>query len=308
MNFISILFLLRISSHVVSAFPTKMAATNCQHAIKSHQPLGIFITAASSQQQQELDDNENDDFDGDGDDADDGQERERMLLESLGLDPRNNDELLEYSIDSFLRGDYDRPFADDAVAPLPNLSPGDTVEAALRSLRNVDDPEPAHGAAVLLRFCVPLSRAERWGGSSTSGKDLWKELLRGALTPTMLANRLRASDNAFSGLLDWHRLDVTDGTVTGTKDLIGLQTTAYVNAALYYDEDDNKINNNVEPDLIEFKLKRFVGGVWLIDSARKVQKKLLRPSSLSQYESGGAKDDDIEPKQKPNTKRKKKDQ
>lgn len=215
------------------------------------------------------------------------------MLESLGLDPRNNDALLEYSIDSFLRGDYDRPFAEDAVAPLPNLSPGATVDAALRSLRSLDEPEPAHGAAVLLRFCVPLSRSERWGGSPSSGRDRWKELLRGALTPSMFANRLRASD-AFSGLLDWQRLDVTEGTVTGGKDLIGLETVAYVNAALYFED-------NVEPELMEFRLNRFVGGVWLIDSARRSQEKLFQAPP----EGGGGDADDSEPKS--NRKRRKKD-
>merc|ERR1719158_1006098 len=104
---------------------------------------------------------------------------------------------MEYSIDSFLRGDYDRNFADTAAAPLPNLSPSDTVDAALRSLRDLDEPEPSHGAAVFLRFCVQLGRGERWGvendnnnNNNNNGKvntnAAWKELLRGALTPTML--------------------------------------------------------------------------------------------------------------------------
>lgn len=287
LSLFSLLILSKWSSDVVSAFvPT--SSTICRPA-RTFRHFRDVLPLPS-----QLDEAGNDD-------DDDGQERERML-ESLGLDPRNNDALLQYSIDSFLRGDYDRPFADDAVAPLPNLSPGETVDAALRSLRNLDDPEPSHGAAVLLRFCVPLSRGERWGGSPTSGKDVWKELLRGALTPTMLANRLRASDGAFSGLLDWHRLDVTEGTVTAQKDLIGLQTTAYVNAALYYDDD-----NNVEPDLIEFKLKRFVGGVWLIDTARQVHKKLFQPS-LSRDESGMG-EDDYDNKSKQNaSKIRKKDQ
>ena len=67
------------------------------------------------------------------------------VLESLGLDPRYNEALLEYSIDSFLRGDYDGKFAKDAAGPLPGLSPGETVDAALRAFRQLDDPEPSHG-------------------------------------------------------------------------------------------------------------------------------------------------------------------
>mmetsp|Transcript_2385 Transcript_2385/g.3468 ORF Transcript_2385/g.3468 Transcript_2385/m.3468 type:complete len:325 (-) Transcript_2385:856-1830(-) len=84
--------------------------------------------------------------------------------------------LLNQSIDSFLRGEYDRPFSDDAAAPHPGLGPSDVVDAALRSLRALDDPEPCHGAAVMMRFTAPLSRGERWGGGSTSSP--WKGVLR----------------------------------------------------------------------------------------------------------------------------------
>ena len=180
--------------------------------------------------------------------------------------PSRRDEFLDYSIDSFLRGDYDRPFADDAAAPLPGLTPRATVEQALRSFRALDDPEPSHGAAVLLRFCVPLSRGERWGGSPSSGRDQWKEILRGALTPTMLARRIRASDE-FSGLLDWKKLDVTEGTCAGKKDIVGLPSLAFVNAALYFED-------GMEPTLVQFTLRR-LGGVWLIDTARRSDKKLF---------------------------------
>jgi hypothetical protein len=184
------------------------------------------------------------------------------MLESLGLDPRKNDALLEYSIDSFLRGDYDQPFAEDAAAPLPRMTPGSTVDAALRALRDLDEPEPSHGAAVLVRFCAPLSRGERWGGSPTSGMDQWKEVTRGALTPTMLAKRIRASDE-FSGLLDWSKLDVTEGA-TGERYLVNV---AFVNAALYFED-------GTEPSLIQFKLRR-LSGVWLIDSAKKTEMEKL---------------------------------
>lgn len=180
--------------------------------------------------------------------------------------PQSSDDFLEYSIDSFLRGEYNRPFADDAAAPLPGLTPGSTVEQALRSLRQLNDPEPSHGAAVLLRFCAPLSRGERWGASPSSGRDQWKEILRGAITPTMLARRIRASE-IFSGLLDWSKLDVTEGAYAGEKDLIGVPSVAFVNAALYFED-------GMEPTLIQFSLRR-IGGVWLIDTARKSDKKLF---------------------------------
>lgn len=189
-------------------------------------------------------------------------ERENML-ESLGLDPRNNDALLEYSIDSFLRGDYDGAFADDAASPLPKSTPKTTVEEALTSLRALDDPEPSHGAAVLLRFCAPLSRGERWEGIED---DPWKEIIRGSLTPTMMARRIRASE--FSGLLDFTKLDVTDGaTSTGKHDLAGLPCFAFVNVALYFED-------HVQPQLMELKLVR-IAGVWLIDSVKVQEEELF---------------------------------
>mmetsp|Transcript_11217 Transcript_11217/g.23694 ORF Transcript_11217/g.23694 Transcript_11217/m.23694 type:complete len:422 (+) Transcript_11217:272-1537(+) len=233
--------------------------------------------------------------------------------------------LLEYSIDSFLRGDYDRTFAEDAASPLPGLSPRDTVDAALRSLRNLNDPEPFHGAAVLLRFCVELGRGERWGTSatssanasanantgtnaanhrngnksspstSTSGFSLsWKELLRGALTPTMLARRIRASED-FSGLLDWSELDVTEDGANSNSN------TAFVTAALCFgDETENdtdtttnngNVNGNVNgngnthlntsPIRYRFKLAKMLGGVWLIDSVRRTSARASTTNSTT---------------------------
>lgn len=216
--------------------------------------------------------------------------------------------LLEYSIDSFLRGDYDRTFAEDAASPLPGLSPRGTVDAALRSLRNLNEPEPFHGAAVLLRFCVELGRGERWGTSASSSSSSsatpsspkastnrngskhrnkspsaspsgfslsWKELLRGALTPTMLARRIRASED-FSGLLDWIDLDVTE------DDRNSNSNTACVNVkCLFGDEHEHEtttngnsnsntdFNNNSPTVYYQFKLAKMLGGVWLIDSVRR---------------------------------------
>lgn len=75
----------------------------------------------------------------------------------------------------------------------------------------------------------------------------------------MLARRLRASP--FSGLLDWERLDITEGlAIPSTRLELGVGTTiAFVNAALYF-------GDGVEPSIIQFTLKK-VSGVWLIDTA-----------------------------------------
>lgn len=173
---------------------------------------------------------------------------------------RTKDQLLDFAIDSFLRGDYDH-YADDAPAPHPGLTPQTTVEAALQSLRRIDDPQPSHGAAVLMRFCVPLSRGERWGDSSSDHlqQKEWKQILRGSITPTMCARRIRNSE--FSCLLDWERLDVTKGAFSvkrenGRIEMGVPSSVAFVNAALYFEEG--------APKLVQFTLRK-INGVWLID-------------------------------------------
>lgn len=194
-----------------------------------------------------------------------------MTTEVSAVNDNDNDENdeLESEIDAFLRGDYNHPFAPDAPAPHPGLSPRATIEAVLMALHHVNQPAPSHGAAVLQRFCAPLSRAEKWGGAPVVAVDAWKHVLRGALTPTMLARRLRAS--AFSILLDWTSVDVTDGYSMSEKDLIGVPSLAFVNAALFF-------GNGVEPCLVQFTLRRF-SGVWLIDTARLSNKELFEASN-----------------------------
>ena len=163
----------------------------------------------------------------------------------------------EYSIDSFLRGEYDRPFSEDAAAPHPELAPSETIENALYALRKLDIPEISHGAAVFARFLTPLSRSDRWGGSVSGALSSWKEIIRGSLTPTMLARRIRASEE-FSVLLDWERIDVTEGlAVPGTNEILG--GVAFVNAALFF-------RSGAEPSIVQFTLRK-ISGVWLIDSA-----------------------------------------
>ena len=164
----------------------------------------------------------------------------------------------EASIDSFLEGEYSQPFAEEAPAPHPGLSPRETLDCALRSLRRMDEPYESHGAAVFMRFCVPLTNSERWGLSSDL--DPWKTILRGALSPNMLARQLRAS-SSFASLLDWKRLDVSDGFAIPSERLeLGVGTTlAFVNAAVYFQE-------GVEPAIIQFTLRK-IGGAWMIDDA-----------------------------------------
>jgi hypothetical protein len=184
----------------------------------------------------------------------------------------SNESPLNMAIDSFLRGEYDLPFAKDALAHHPGLTPGATIESALRSLRKTDDPELSHGAAVFLRFCAPLSRGERWGGGTSM--DPWKQVLRGSITPTMFVRRLRASD--YSVLLDWTKLDVTDG-YSLKKDLTGLHTIAFVNAALFFGETDASGNYGSTKGsvvIVQFRLRR-VSGVWLIESASRSKRELF---------------------------------
>jgi hypothetical protein len=186
------------------------------------------------------------------------------------------DEEYEYGIDSFLRGEYDRPFADDAAAPLPNHTPSEIVTIACKALRDLDIPTTDHGAAVFMRFCAPLSRGDRWGGNisglsvgtnvgtsvnggSSISSNSWKGIMRGSLTPTMFARRIRASEE-FAVLLDWEMLDVTQGTKAVPNEMLGYESTvAFVNAALFF-------GDGTTPSMCQFTLKMF-SGVWLIDSA-----------------------------------------
>jgi hypothetical protein len=165
----------------------------------------------------------------------------------------------EASIDSFLGGEYSQPFAEDAAAPHPGLTPSETLDCALRSLRRMDEPFESHGAAVFMRFCVPLTNSERWGLHLSSDLDPWKTILRGALSPNMLARQLRAS-SSFASLLDWKRLDVSDGFAIPSDRLeLGVGATlAFVNAALYFEDG--------EPNIVQFTLRK-IGGAWLIDDA-----------------------------------------
>ncbi len=183
--------------------------------------------------------------------------------------------LLEYSIDSFLRGEYERTFSEDAAAPLPGLSPSDTVDAVLRSLRDLDEPEPSHGAAVFLRFCAELGKGDRWG-TSRSASPMWTELLRGALTPTMLARRIRASEE-YSSLLDWKRLEVAsvEGSKTETAVFRNVNV-ACVKASLFFDE------RSSSPDVYRFNLAKMLGGVWLIESVQKEKSSLAATKQSGQ--------------------------
>lgn len=180
------------------------------------------------------------------------------------------DAILDYAIDSFLRGDYNLKLdnTDDGqpLHPPPGLGPGEVVSMAVRSLRGQNLPSQTHGAAVFLRFCLPLRRSERWGDQAASSVDPWKEVLRGGLTANTLIRRIRASD--FAGLLDWNRMDVTEGAFTSDQNLVGLPSIAHVNAALFFEE-------NSEPCLFQFKLQRVGGGAWMIDTIRRSQKGLF---------------------------------
>lgn len=178
----------------------------------------------------------------------------------------------DYGIESFLRGEYDRPFADDAAAPLPKHQPSEIIEIALNALHDLDVPTTDHGAAVFMRFCAPLSRQDRWG-NTTGMISSWKAIMRGSLTPTMLARRLRASEE-YSVLLDWEQLDVTEGTKAIPNDMLGYDSTvAFVNAALFF-------GNGIEPAICQFTLKMF-NGVWLIDSAVMNKRELFMDSNSS---------------------------
>merc|ERR1711862_111445 len=80
---------------------------------------------------------------------------------------------LDEAINAFLSGDDvsflfdydDRNNNTNSPFPSPNMGPGEVVERALRSLRYMSSmpSEEDRGSAILLRFCAPLQRSEKWG-------------------------------------------------------------------------------------------------------------------------------------------------
>jgi len=71
---------------------------------------------------------------------------------------------------------------------------------------------------------------------------------------------------------------VTDGC-SMQKDLIGVPSIAFVNAALFF-------GDGLEPCIVQFTLRRF-GGVWLIDSARVSKKELfVQQSNETNWKNG----------------------
>lgn len=85
----------------------------------------------------------------------------------------------------------------------------------------------------------------------------------------MLAKRLRAS--VFSLLLDWTKLDVTEGY---SMQKGGIPTVSFVNAALYFEK-------GAEPAIVQFTLQR-IGEIWLINTAKISEKELFmqEPSDI----------------------------
>jgi hypothetical protein len=216
-----------------------------------------------------------------------------------------DDKLDDQLIDSFLRGDYDYEISDDAPSPHPGLMPANLVRECLRSLRSLHDPTPSHGAAVLQRFLLPLSRRERWGDfaaarSATASvsssftasdgdndDDPWRtQIMRAALTPHLLARQIRSS-SAFGCLLDWTEMDVMesdgpdgqhdrrDWMVGGTATATATPSVAHVDAVLRLEDRDANEKKRADEDAvrIRFTLRR-IGGVWLIDTARRMRSAL----------------------------------
>ena len=172
----------------------------------------------------------------------------------------DNESPLDMKINEFLSGDGLVTLPDNSPSP-KNMGPGEIVETALNSLRNMSTPDDAVGSAIFLRFCAPLQRTEKWGtkfGGNTS--EIWKEIIRGSITPSILYRRLLSS--SFSILFDWKSLSVTESysySSFGRQVNMASTTVAFVNVALFFEE-------GVEPKLIVFTLKK-IAGVWLIENA-----------------------------------------
>ena len=99
----------------------------------------------------------------------------------------------------------------------------------------------------------------------------------------MLARQLRAS-SSFASLLDWKRLDVSDGFAIPSDRLdLGVGTTlAFVNAAFFQEG---------EPAIIQFTLRK-IGGAWMIDDAVVSQREwFVSPESDKDRDEGDSRDD-----------------
>ena len=177
----------------------------------------------------------------------------------------------------------------------PNDTPGDILDRALRSLRNLDHPTPNHGATVFLKYCLPISKSDQWGamsGTATkNNENEWTEIIRGSFTSAMLVGRLLTSPN-FSILLEWDRLDVTEGYSVESSSISSSfgSTVAFVSAAMFVTSSNNNYNNNYDeqevdknipsnsfntnqPVMVQFTLRKQLGGIWLIDKAAVINKR-----------------------------------
>jgi hypothetical protein len=86
----------------------------------------------------------------------------------------------------------------------------------------------------------------------------------------MLARRIRSSQE-FSALLDWTRLDTTDG-MSVPESRLGMESSvAFVNAALY-------LGTGISPTILQVKLQK-LSGVWLIDNISNCQEDLFTSTS-----------------------------
>ena len=177
----------------------------------------------------------------------------------------------------------------------PNDTPGEILDRALRSLRHLDYPTSNHGATVFLKYCLPISKSDQWGamsGTATKNNDNeWTEIIRGSLTSAMLVGRLLTSPN-FSILLEWDTLDVTEGYSVESSSITSSfgSTVAFVSAAMFVSSSSNNSNkyndeqeidknvpsqsfNTKQPVMIQFTLRKQLGGTWLIDKAAVINKR-----------------------------------
>ena len=82
----------------------------------------------------------------------------------------------------------------------------------------------------------------------------------------MLARRIRSSQE-FSALLDWTRLDTTEG-MSVPESRRGMESSvAFVNAALY-------LGTGISPTIIQVTLRK-LSGVWLIENISNCQENLF---------------------------------
>ena len=132
--------------------------------------------------------------------------------------------LLASHIDRYLDGGDSDWLLPTSPVPSPEQRPEEVVRIVLKALKDTQ-PHEAHGAAVALRFSLPLAKSElEW-----EPPDPWRRMMRRAANPRMFARELK--DSNLRLWCDWALCEVhelppppADSTGSGSLQTVKSQT------------------------------------------------------------------------------------